>query len=152
MLKLYIPWYFRATFTTGKIYFLGANPYLLKANVSQVQEYLSFRILKMWIFAHTNKEILSLCSNISTVVGLEEAVVNAVGAYLDPLRSLWPFLCPSLAFCVFAFRKTITCASFQRPSLELPKTLCQLCWELEVPGSSHPPWVTFGQQVNDSRI
>ena len=35
MQKLYIPWSLKARFTTGKIYFLGAKPYLLKTNVWQ---------------------------------------------------------------------------------------------------------------------
>lgn len=35
MQKLYIPWSFEARFTTGKIYFLGTKPYLLKTNVLQ---------------------------------------------------------------------------------------------------------------------
>ena len=35
MQKLYIPWSLKGRFTTGKIYFLGAKPYLLKTNVWQ---------------------------------------------------------------------------------------------------------------------
>ena len=60
MQKLYIPWSLKARFTTGKIYFLGAKPYLLKTSVWQG---CPLRILKMWIFACGNVDTWSqFCS------------------------------------------------------------------------------------------
>lgn len=82
--KFYMPWSFKARFTTEKYWSPGNKA---KDKCISSKE-LSLRILKMWIFAHINRDKSSLY-NISIFVELKEAVANTVGAPLSsPLISL----------------------------------------------------------------
>lgn len=126
MQKLYIPWSLKARFTTGKIYFLGAKPYLLKTNVWQgcPSGFSKCEILHVQTWTH---------GHISTAVEPEDA------------GCCW---CPQMSVAVSGPLSWFLCSGFftsQRAPLSSGPGSWSHCWECQVLGTIAPGG-TLGQR------